>query len=128
MIFLLSGCEQIIVENINQLSLLGILEWSSQPHGSQYIYRQSLQYLREEFMSICKVPSILCNLPKRFLVAAIKSDYLQVNTQVYKYVCKEKSFKSKLNFKFFSVILGSCLFVLFLVQPKELLVNTRLTI
>ena len=72
------GCESILVENFSHSSLLGVLEWSWQPHGSAFVYRQAMQYLREEFLILCKIPAFICNISKRFLLAAVQSDYLQV--------------------------------------------------
>ena len=47
-----SGCEDIIVVSLNVDNLVSVLMWSSEPHGSQWVHRQTLHYLKEEFVQV----------------------------------------------------------------------------
>ena len=60
---------------------MGVLEWSSQPHGSKYVQRQALNFFLEEFSTLCKTPLFLANIPRRFFLEAVKSDFLQANEE-----------------------------------------------
>lgn len=60
------------------MSLLATLEWSEQSYGSHWVCRQTLHYLREEFLNIVNL-DVFTNLPKRFFIETLKSDFLQVN-------------------------------------------------
>ncbi|XP_033736507.1 LOW QUALITY PROTEIN: BTB/POZ domain-containing protein 7-like [Pecten maximus] len=70
------GCEDIIVEHISIDNLMNILSWSSEPHGSQWVHRQALHYLREEFLQVIHSP-VLLDLSKEYLIEALSSDFLQ---------------------------------------------------
>lgn len=70
------GCEDIIVESIAVENLTSILTWSSEPHGSQWVHRQALHFLREEFLQLLHSP-LFCEMSKDYLIAAICSDFLQ---------------------------------------------------
>lgn len=84
--FSFPACEDIIYEDISSASLVGVLEWSSQPFGSEWVLRQAMRYLREEFVMVSKSSAFIANLPKKFLVDVIESDLLQVG-----FAFKEKS-------------------------------------
>jgi len=61
-------------------SLPSVLHWSSKPHGSVWVQRQAVQFLREEFSQLvqpCHLP-VLCELTREYLVDAVSSDFLQV--------------------------------------------------
>ena len=79
------ACEDMIVENFNVATLLAVWEWSSQPFGSKYVYRQTIHYFSEEFCILCKAPIFLANVPSRFMLSVIKSDFLQVSYFTVKY-------------------------------------------
>ncbi|KAF8793763.1 BTB/POZ domain-containing protein 7 [Argiope bruennichi] len=73
---LMQSCEDFIVESLSLESLLPVLRWSSQPHGSQWVYRQTINFMREEFMTVAASP-VLFQLDKSHLIDVIKSDFLQ---------------------------------------------------
>lgn len=63
-----------------------MLRWSSQPHGSQWVYRQAIHFMREEFMTVASSP-VLFQLDKTHLIDVIKSDFLQVQIKFAKFKC-----------------------------------------
>ncbi|KAG8176022.1 hypothetical protein JTE90_025349 [Oedothorax gibbosus] len=73
---LVQSCEDFLVESLSLESLLSVLRWSSQPHGSAWVYRQAVHFMREEFMGLAASP-LLCQLEKQHLVDVLKSDFLQ---------------------------------------------------
>ncbi|GIY62283.1 hypothetical protein CDAR_481791 [Caerostris darwini] len=73
---LVQNCEDYIVESLSLENLLPVLRWSSQPHGSQWVYRQAINFIREEFMAVAASP-ILFQLDKSHLIDVVKSDFLQ---------------------------------------------------
>ena len=75
---LLLACEDVIYEDVSSSSLVGVLEWSSQPFGSKWVLRQAMRYLRDEFITVSKSTALIANLPKKFLIDVIDSDFLQV--------------------------------------------------
>lgn len=52
--------------------------WSSQPHGSAWVYRQAKHFLREEFSQISNSP-VLHQLEKSHLIDVLQSDFLQAS-------------------------------------------------
>ncbi|XP_077998470.1 BTB/POZ domain-containing protein 7-like [Glandiceps talaboti] len=72
------ACEDIIAESLSQDNFIAVLNWSSQPHGSQWVNRQAMHFLREEFLAIAASP-VGCELNKAYLIEALKSDYLQAS-------------------------------------------------
>lgn len=76
------GCEDIIAEALTIDSLPSVLQWSSKPHGSEWVHRQAVQFLREEFSQLiqpCHLP-VLYELSRDYLVDAVSSDFLQVGS------------------------------------------------
>jgi len=73
----LPGCEDIILEELSPSTLLPTLEWSSLPHGSDWVYRQAMQFLQDEFVNIAQTDAFSF-MPKTYLAEALKSDFLQV--------------------------------------------------
>lgn len=71
------GCEDIILEELSPSTLLPTLEWSSLPHGSDWVYRQAMQFLQDEFVNIAQSDAFSF-IPKKYLAEALKSDFLQV--------------------------------------------------
>ncbi|KAI8515043.1 BTB/POZ domain-containing protein 7-like [Branchiostoma floridae x Branchiostoma belcheri] len=85
---LAQGCEDIIAESITVDMLIPTLQWSRQPHGSEWAHRQALLYLKEEFSQVASSP-VLCELGKDYLGEALQSDYLQASElEVLKAVLK----------------------------------------
>lgn len=78
------GAEDIVIQELSPMSLLASLEWSDKPHGSHWVYRQTMHYLREEFLNLVHL-DVFLNLPKQFLIEALKSDFLQVKVKYEKY-------------------------------------------
>jgi len=78
---LMQECEDVIFDNLNVSSLLGVLEWSTQPSGSKYVYRQALNFFSDEFCSLCKASVFLANLPHRFLLEIIKNDFVNASEE-----------------------------------------------
>ena len=76
-ISVLPGCEDIILEELCPSTLLPTLEWSSLPHGSDWVYRQAMQFLQDEFVNIAQSDDFPF-IPKKYLAEALKSDFLQV--------------------------------------------------
>ncbi|KAK2158567.1 hypothetical protein LSH36_167g04027, partial [Paralvinella palmiformis] len=74
----ISGCEDLVAESISVDNLISVLNWSREPHGSQWVYRQALYYLRDEFLQVAHSP-VLCDLSKEYMLHAIQSDFLQVS-------------------------------------------------
>ncbi|XP_070578490.1 BTB/POZ domain-containing protein 7-like [Ptychodera flava] len=72
------ACEDIIAESLSQDNFISVLNWSSQAHGSQWVYRQAMHFLKEEFLAIAASP-VGCELNKTYLIEALKSDYLQAS-------------------------------------------------
>ncbi|XP_063430369.1 BTB/POZ domain-containing protein 7-like [Mytilus trossulus] len=70
------GCEDIITEHISVDNILSILNWSSEPHGSEWVHRQAIQFMREEFLQIIQSP-IFYELTKEQLIDVVCSDFLQ---------------------------------------------------
>ncbi|XP_076355275.1 BTB/POZ domain-containing protein 7-like isoform X2 [Tachypleus tridentatus] len=75
---LLHGCEDIFVESLNHENLSQILQWSEQPHGSQWVHRQAMNYLREEFSALVASGTFV-HLEKHHFKQAITSDFLQAS-------------------------------------------------
>ncbi|WAR20178.1 BTBD7-like protein [Mya arenaria] len=44
------GCEDVMVEQLSVENLVSVLAWSEEPHGSPWVLRHALHYLREEFL------------------------------------------------------------------------------
>lgn len=74
---LAQGCEDLILEWLSLESLPSVLRWGSQPHGSAWVHRQALHFLREEFQAVVQSP-VLHQLDKAHLIDALSSHFLQV--------------------------------------------------
>jgi len=83
-LFFSKGCEDIILEELSPSTLLSTLEWSSLPHGSDWVYRQAMQFLQDEFVNIAQSDAFSL-MPKKYLVEALKSDFLQVSLNFFIY-------------------------------------------
>ncbi|KAK3583322.1 hypothetical protein CHS0354_038932 [Potamilus streckersoni] len=70
------GCEDIITDSITVDNVVSILNWSSEPHGSKWVLRQALHFLREEFIQVANSP-VLFELNKVHLIETLSSDFLQ---------------------------------------------------
>ncbi|GFO11987.1 BTB/POZ domain-containing protein 7 [Plakobranchus ocellatus] len=74
------GCEDIIIEYLCLDSLLSVLSWSSEPHGSKWVHRQATAFMTEEFQQVMNSPVIL-EIGKDYLQEVIASDFLQCSEQ-----------------------------------------------
>lgn len=72
------GCEDLILEYLTLESLPTVLKWGSQPHGSAWVHRQALHYLREEFQPIAS-STILHQLDHAHLANVLQSHFLQAS-------------------------------------------------
>lgn len=70
------GCEDIIADNITIDNLMSVLQWSAEPHGSSWVLRQALHFLREEFIQVANSP-VLFELSRYHLIETLSSDLLQ---------------------------------------------------
>ncbi|KAK3796393.1 hypothetical protein RRG08_026649 [Elysia crispata] len=74
------GCEDIIMDNLCLDSLLSVLSWSSEPHGSTWVHRQAVAFMLDEFHQVASSPVIL-DMSKEYLRDVIASDFLQSSEQ-----------------------------------------------
>lgn len=93
----LLGCEDYICSCISTDNLMSILHWSSQPHGSSWVWRQAMHFLREEFISIAASP-VLFELHESLLIETLRSDFVQVclslrGKSMEKFKCKQNNLK-----------------------------------
>ncbi|XP_046617499.1 BTB/POZ domain-containing protein 7 isoform X2 [Neodiprion virginianus] len=72
------GCEDLILEWLTLDSLPTVLKWGSQPHGSAWVHRQALHFLREEFQPIASSP-VLHQLDRAHLMSILQSHFLQAS-------------------------------------------------
>ncbi|XP_037073284.1 BTB/POZ domain-containing protein 7-like [Pollicipes pollicipes] len=75
---LTQASEDLILEALCVESLPRILRWSAEPHGSQWVHRQALQFLCEEFSAVVCTPS-LHELSLSQLAAVVSSDFVQAS-------------------------------------------------
>ncbi|XP_023216144.1 BTB/POZ domain-containing protein 7-like isoform X2 [Centruroides sculpturatus] len=75
---LVQYCEDFIAESITLETLVPVLQWSEQPHGSPWVYRQALNFIREEFSSVAASPTLF-QLERNHLLEVVKSDFLQAS-------------------------------------------------
>ncbi|UYV64836.1 BTBD7 [Cordylochernes scorpioides] len=69
-------CEDFIAESLSLDTLVSVLQWSCQPHGSQWVHRQAVHFIREEFSAVAASPA-LYQLTQDQLAEVITSDFLQ---------------------------------------------------
>lgn len=75
---LIQSCEDMMIDSLTIETLVPILKWSEQPHGSPWVKRQALMFLREEFAVVAS-SSVLMNLEACHLLEVVKSDFLQAS-------------------------------------------------
>ncbi|GFR58467.1 BTB/POZ domain-containing protein 7-like [Elysia marginata] len=68
------------MDNLCLDSLLSVLSWSSEPHGSKWVHRQAVIFITDEFQQIANSPVIL-DISKEYLRDVIASDFLQSSEQ-----------------------------------------------
>ena len=90
---LISICEHLLVDSINLDTVSRLLDWSEKSNGSEFVRRQCLCFLREEFSTIATSP-VLLQLNENQLIELIKSDFLQASEdEVLRAVLKWSKFK-----------------------------------
>ncbi|CAG9855347.1 unnamed protein product [Phyllotreta striolata] len=72
------GCEDLILEWLSLETLPAVLQWARQPHGSAWVHRQALHFLREEFQPVTQSP-VLHQLDKVHIIEVLKSPFLQAS-------------------------------------------------
>ena len=77
-ITIILGCEDILVESLTVENQVSVLQWSFEAHGSEWVHRQALHFLREEFLQIAHSP-VIHDISKEYILQAIQSDFLQVS-------------------------------------------------
>ncbi|XP_026463303.1 BTB/POZ domain-containing protein 7 isoform X2 [Ctenocephalides felis] len=75
---LAQGCEDLILDWLTPESLPGVLRWGAQPHGSAWVHRQALHFLREEFQPVA-LSTVLHQLDKTHLITVLQSHFLQAS-------------------------------------------------
>ena len=74
-------CEDLLVDSISLDNVIALINWSKEPHGSKYVYRNCLVYLREDYVNFCGSPGFF-EIDRSIFCELISSDFVQV---VYKY-------------------------------------------
>lgn len=77
--YLVQSCEDLMIELLSIETLIPILKWSEQSHGSPYVKRQALCFLKEEFSSFASSTNLLYQLDYCHLLEALKSDFLEAS-------------------------------------------------
>ncbi|XP_059479874.1 BTB/POZ domain-containing protein 7 isoform X2 [Neocloeon triangulifer] len=72
------GCEDLILEMLAPQNLAIVLAWGARPYGSAWVYRQAVNYLRDEFQPISQ-SGVLLQLSAEHLREALSSDFLQAS-------------------------------------------------
>ncbi|XP_026325472.1 BTB/POZ domain-containing protein 7 [Hyposmocoma kahamanoa] len=72
------GCEDAIVEALSPETLPLVLRWAANTHASQWVHRQAMRYLRDEFPLAMAAPAA-ARLPLAALGAALASPFLQAS-------------------------------------------------
>ncbi|XP_013178819.1 PREDICTED: BTB/POZ domain-containing protein 7-like, partial [Papilio xuthus] len=72
------GCEDAIVEALSADTLPHVLRWAAAPHASQWVHRQAMRYLRDEFPAIMWQASS-ARLPRSAVAEALGSPFLQAS-------------------------------------------------
>uniref|UniRef100_UPI00358FF23B BTB/POZ domain-containing protein 7-like n=1 Tax=Myxine glutinosa TaxID=7769 RepID=UPI00358FF23B len=75
---LIQACEDELVAMLSIERLPSLLAWSSRGHGSDWVHRQALLFLCEEFSSIATSPALF-QLSQDALLEALDSEYTQAS-------------------------------------------------
>lgn len=81
---LTSLCETLLVDAISLETVIGLLVWSERSNGSEFVRRQCLCFLREEYSTVA-TSKLLLQLSETQLIELIKSDFLQASE--YEVLC-----------------------------------------
>lgn len=75
---LVRASEHLLLDALCLDNVARLLHWAEQPHGSQWLYRQAMQLLCDEFGSVLTSP-VLLQLSQDQLLSALSSDFLQAS-------------------------------------------------
>jgi len=53
--FRMAGCEDLLLKGISSSNIVGMLGWASQPHGSLWLRRQIIKFIRDNFAQVRKL-------------------------------------------------------------------------
>lgn len=76
---LTQNCEDLIVELMTVENIVPVLNWSQQAHASQWVRRQAMNFLKEDFALVACVPYTLSQLPADTLSEVLDSDFVQAS-------------------------------------------------
>lgn len=71
---LIEVCEDLLTDSISPDNVLKMLKWSQESHGSSFVKRQCLSWIREEFS--CLNNNLIVNLDHDSFKSIIRSDYV----------------------------------------------------
>lgn len=77
--YLVQSCEDLLIDLLSLETVIAILKWSEQSHGSPWVKRQALSFLKEEFTAVAASSTILCQLEYSHLLEALRSDFLEAS-------------------------------------------------
>ncbi|XP_039259633.2 uncharacterized protein LOC120336097 [Styela clava] len=72
---LVFGCEEFIVDNLDQNNLLQVLHWTSSPNGSEWVKRQVYNFIRERFSELLS-SGVLFELDLLHITEVLSSDFV----------------------------------------------------
>ncbi|XP_049884434.1 BTB/POZ domain-containing protein 7 [Pectinophora gossypiella] len=72
------GCEDAIVEALSADTLPHVLRWAAHAHASQWVHRQAMRYLRDEFPAVMS-SAASARLPRSALSTVLASPFLQAS-------------------------------------------------
>nr|CAB3226443.1 BTB/POZ domain-containing protein 7-like [Phallusia mammillata] len=72
---LIQGCENALVDMLSVSNVTSILRWSSQPHGSKWLRRQTIRYIRDNFLQLSS-SGVLNSMTCSEMSEIIRSDFV----------------------------------------------------
>ena len=72
------GCEDIILRRLSEETVIKIITWASESHGSNFVFRQCIQFLTDEFASFSQSEHFL-QISQDVLTEVLQSDYVQAS-------------------------------------------------
>ena len=91
--FRFAGCEDIILRRMSESSVVRVISWAAESHGSKYVYRQCVQFIVDEFATFSQSEHFL-QLNQEVLVEVLQSDFVQASElQILKAVMRWAQFQ-----------------------------------
>ena len=91
--FYFLGCEDIILRRLSESNVVRVLYWASESHGSNFVYRQCVQFIIDEFATFSQTENFL-KLNQEVLIEVLQSDFVQASElQVLKSVLRWAQFQ-----------------------------------